>query len=209
MWRKVAYTVKVHTDVLLYSAYHNPVNAVKAVAMFGREIPLRKNNGIWFTALPGSKGDPALFRKGGVRWLAGKALSQRKSNGILGKLWLQKRDSSSVSRPFGGTKLYLGIVLWIPVTTIWKIPLFLRGGDARCKKMSGDTTGILQNREKASAEWAEASGKKIRCFCESKAVGEQRLSFYRLRTAKPKTVPHTPPTICIKLATWSCTKSMP
>ena len=65
MWRKVAYTVKVHTDVLLYSAYHNPVNAVKAVAMSGREIPLRKNNGIWFTALPGSKGDPALFRKGG------------------------------------------------------------------------------------------------------------------------------------------------
>ena len=129
----------------MYSAYHTPVAAVKVVAMSGREIPLRKNNGIWFTALPGSKGDPALFRKGGVRWLAGKALSQRKSNGILGKLWLQKRDSSSVSRPFGGTKVYLGIVLWIPVATLRKTLLFLRGGDTRRKKMLGDTTGILQN----------------------------------------------------------------
>lgn len=74
--------------------------------MFGREIPLRKNNGIWFTALPGSKGDPALFRKGGVRWLAGKALSQRKSNGIRDKHRLQKRDNSSLSGPSDGTKLH-------------------------------------------------------------------------------------------------------
>lgn len=129
----------------MYSAYHTPVAAVKVVAMSGREIPLRKNNGILFTPLSGSKGGPAFFRKEASGGWKGKHFLNAKATEFWGKLWFQKRDSSSVSRPSGDTKPYPGIVLWIPVATLRKTLLFLRGGDTRRKKMLGDTTGILQN----------------------------------------------------------------
>lgn len=80
-----------------------------------------------------------------VWWLIRKAFSEHKNNRIRDKHRLQKRDNSSLSGPSDGTKSYPEIVLWIPVATIRKIPLFLRGGDTRRKKMLGDTTGILQN----------------------------------------------------------------
>lgn len=105
MWRKVAYTVKVHTDVLLYSAYHTPVAAVKVVAMAGREIPLHKNNGILCTPLPESKGGPALFRKESSGGRREKHFLNAKAMEFWGKHRLQKRDASSVSRPSGGTNL--------------------------------------------------------------------------------------------------------
>ena len=68
-----------------------------------------------------------------------------------------------------------GIVMWIPVTTIRKTPLFLRGGDARHKKMSGDTTGILQNREKASARKGPRLQGKNPLFLREQGAGKMEV----------------------------------
>ena len=106
MWRKVAYTVKVHTDVLLYSAYHTPVNSVKMVASSDRKIRLRKNNGISHTGQPGVDVWLGAFPARTVWWLIRKAFSERECNGIRDKHRLQKRDNSSLSGPSDGTKLH-------------------------------------------------------------------------------------------------------
>ncbi len=208
MWRKVAYTVKVHTDVLLYSAYHNPVNAVKAVAMFGREIPLRKNNGIWFTALPGSKGDPALFRMESPGGRQGRHFPNAKATGfwegISLKIGIAAVFSGHLATPNRTRELSCGF-RWQPYGKLCCFCVAVTPGAKRCL---ATPRGYPKTKKKASARKDRGSGKKSVVFART-VSRENGSSAYRLRTAKPKTVPHTPPTICIKLATWSCTKSMP
>ena len=56
--------------------------------MSGKEIPLHKNNRILCTLLPGSKGDPALFRKEAPGGWQGKHFLNAKATEFLEKLWL-------------------------------------------------------------------------------------------------------------------------
>lgn len=76
------------------------------------------------------------------------------------------------------------------------------------KRCPATPRGYSRTEKKPPPKMAEASGKKSVVFARA-GSRENGSSAYRLRTVKPKAVPHTPPTICIKLATWSCTKSMP
>lgn len=76
------------------------------------------------------------------------------------------------------------------------------------KRCLATPRGYPKTKKKASARKDRGAGKKSVVFART-VSRENGSSAYRLRTAKPKTVPQTPPTICMKLATWSCTKSMP
>ena len=66
--------------------------------MSGGEIPLRKNNGIWFTALPGSKGGPALFRKESPGGWQGKHFLNAKATGF----WESSGFKSGIVAVFPG-----------------------------------------------------------------------------------------------------------
>lgn len=192
----------------MYSAYHNPVNAVKAVAMFGREIPLRKNNGIWFAPLPGPKGSPTLFRKGAPGGRQGRHFPNAKTMGfwesISFKIGIAAVFPGRLAAPNRTRKLSCGF-RWQPYGKSRCFCVAVTPGAKRCPVTP---RGYSRTEKKPPSERAEASGKKSVVFAR---VGsrENGSSAYRLRTVKPKAVPQTPPTICIKLATWSCTKSMP
>lgn len=82
-------------------------------------------------------------------------------------------------------------------------PLFLRGGFSGCFRLPGDTGRIGFRAQEPPARMGRGLPRKSRCFCES---GKE--TVYRRRTANPNAVPQTPPTMCMKLATWSCTNNM-
>lgn len=161
----------------MHSAYHTPVAAVKAVAMSGREIPLRKNNGIWFTPLPGSKGDPTLFRKESPGGRQGRHFPNAKATGfwegISFKIGIAAVFPGHLATPNRSRELSCGF-RWQPYGKPRCFCVVVTPGAKRCP---ATPRGYSRTEKKPLPERAEASGKKSVVFARARQQGNSGSHF--------------------------------
>ena len=140
--------------------------------MFGREIPLRKNNGIWFTALPGSKGDPALFRMESPGGRQGRHFPNAKATGfwegISLKIGIAAVFSGHLATPNRTRELSCGF-RWQPYGKLCCFCVAVTPGAKRCL---ATPRGVPKNQEKSLRSKGQRLWEKVRCFCENSEPGK-------------------------------------